>query len=325
MARYFYLNKDALWEKYPELSHKSIRSLSYNRSDKTLAAYESDWNDFCDWCIFNRRQPFPADPSTIADYLNDLAASARPSTIRRRVSALSENFCAAGIHPNPCKNWRIHNTLFSISKAYGKKAEGKTPLYWDDLKKIIDTLDEERTSHIRDKAILLTGFMGALQRSELSALDLGDIRKAPHGIIITIRKESADLAYPNQKIGIPEIDSPTYSAIIALRQWFIAGKIKEGPFFCSLLRNGTSSFRRLSDKSINAIVKNHVERIDFNPDHYGASSLRSGFKESAINMGIPKHYIKMHMQRDYSALKHPDISNTQLFINNPISQMFHEE
>lgn len=325
MIKYFYLNEDALREQYPEFSHKSIRARSYTRSARTLAAYESDWNDFCDWCLFNKRQPFPAAPSTIVDYLNDLANFVHLSTIRRRVSALSENFRAAGVTPNPCEDWLVHQTVSTICKTQGDAPEGKAPLYWTDLKRIIDTLDEERTSHIRDKAILLTGFMGALRRSELSALDLGDIRKAPHGIIITIRKEGTAPAYQNQKIGIPEIDSPTYSAIITLRQWFIAGKIKEGPFFCSLLRNGTSSFRRLSDKSINAIVKNHVARIDLNPDQYGASSLRSGFEESAINMGIPKHYIKMHMQRDYSALKHPDISNTQLFINNPISQMFHEE
>ena len=43
-----------------------------------------------------RYRPSPATVETIVNYINDLADYAKISTIRRRISAISENYNAAG-------------------------------------------------------------------------------------------------------------------------------------------------------------------------------------------------------------------------------------
>lgn len=73
-----------------DLSRKSLSSLSDTKAENTIDAYESDWDDFCDWCRFHQQPSFPASSATIVNYINDLADNAKISTIRRRISAISE-------------------------------------------------------------------------------------------------------------------------------------------------------------------------------------------------------------------------------------------
>ena len=171
----FYIRKNYLKQEDTALSDKSLQSIANTKSENTISAYESDWNDFCDWCKFHQALPMPATPEVIVNYINDLADYATVSTIRRRISAISENYNAAGLaEQNPCRSWIVRETLIGLSRRKGVAQKGKTPIYWDDLEKMISLLNPDKLSDVRDKAILLLGFMGAFRRSELSGLDLKD-------------------------------------------------------------------------------------------------------------------------------------------------------
>lgn len=132
----FYIRKNYLKQEDSALSDKSLQSISNTKSENTINAYESDWNDFCDWCKFHQAQPMPATPEVIVNYINDLADYATVSTIRRRISAISENYNAAGLaEQNPCRRWIVRETLIGLSRRKGVAQKGKTPIYWDDLEK----------------------------------------------------------------------------------------------------------------------------------------------------------------------------------------------
>jgi site-specific recombinase XerD len=45
---------------------------------------------------------------------------------------------------------------------------------------------------LRDRALLLVGFGGALCRSELVALDVADVQETATGLLITIRSSKTD-------------------------------------------------------------------------------------------------------------------------------------
>ena len=62
------------------------------RSKNTVKAYRSDWRHFAGWCEMHGLDFLPAVPETVALYLADLAASRRPSTIRRRLTAITKSF-----------------------------------------------------------------------------------------------------------------------------------------------------------------------------------------------------------------------------------------
>ena len=323
---YFFIKKQYLSSGASALSEKSIASLSETKAENTIDAYESDWLDFCDWCRYNHKAAFPAEPSTIVNYINDLADYARLATIRRRISAISENYNAAqsagAASENPCREWIVRETLVGLSRRKGASQKGKTPLYWEELRKIIQLLDTNKLSDMRDKAILLLGFMGAFRRSELSAINAEDIQYFPQGIVVTITHSKTDQTSEGQQVGIPYIEETALCAVTALKAWTAMAHITEGPLFQSISKAGNPTGRRLSDKSINLIIKKYVKRIGLDPNLYGAHSLRHGFATSAALLGVEERIImKQTRHRSVEMVRHY-INEANLFVNNPISAMF---
>lgn len=321
---HFYLRDQAFIRNADSLSDKSKRSLSEIKSENTINAYESDWNDFCDWCRFKHQSSFPAAPETIINYINDLADNARISTIRRRISAISENFNAAGMYDdsNPCRSWIVREALIGISRRIGGIQKGKTPIYWEELERIVALLDPKKLIDLRDKAILLIGFMGAFRRSELASLQMNGIAHFPQGIIVTIFRSKTDQEGEGQKIGIPYIKDKNMCAVTALDQWLDKSGIHDGPLFRSILKNGKVSSRQISDKSINLIVKQHAAQIGLPPENYGGHSLRHGFATYAAMNGIEERLImKQTRHRSVEMVRHY-INEADLFINNPVSKIF---
>jgi len=325
MIENFFIRKDYLERRHTELSEKSLSALSETKSENTINAYESDWADFCDWCRFHKEEAFPASTATIINYINDLADYAKFSTIRRRISAISENFNASGTGENPCKEWIVRETLVGLARQKGAAQKGKTPIYWDDIKKMTALTDGKTLAGARDKALLLLGFMGAFRRSELSALDAEDISFFPQGIVITIRHSKTDQTSAGQQVGIPYLEDEAMCPILALKHWLKLSEIKGGPLFRGMTRNGKPSQNRLSDKSVNLLIKKYAKAAGLDPDLYGAHSLRHGFATSAALLGVEERLImKQTRHRSVEMVRHY-INEADLFVNNPIAQMFGEK
>src|SRR4051794_40794253 len=72
------------------------------KSERTLAAYESDWCDFNEFCWRTGQGSLPARPETVAVYLTYLVndRKRKASTLARRVAAISQVHQAAGF-PTP--------------------------------------------------------------------------------------------------------------------------------------------------------------------------------------------------------------------------------
>ncbi len=305
------------------LSDKSLSTLAETKSENTIDAYESDWNDFCDWCKYHKTSSFPAEAETIVNYINDLADFAKASTIRRRVSAISENYNAAGLsEKNPCRAWIVKEALIGLNRKKGTAQKGKTPIYWNELEQMVSYMNMNNLTDVRDKAILLLGFLGAFRRSELSGLNVEDLALYPQGLVITLTHSKTDQEQAGQRIGIPYIDDKNMCAITAVNRWMTEAGIKEGPLFRSILKNGKPSARRLSDKSINLIVKKYVSLIGLPPDLYGAHSLRHGFATYAALNGVEERLIMKQTRHKSVEMVRHYINEADLFTNNPISMIF---
>lgn len=322
----FYIRREYLEAKDGQLSAKSQRSLSESKSENTINSYESDWKDFCDWCDYHKEKSFPATSATVVNYINDLADFAKVTTIRRRISAISENYNAAALSDssiqNPCKEWIVREALIGLTRQKGLMQRGKTPIFWEELERMVSLMDMKKLSCVRDKAVLLLGFMGAFRRSELSGLDVENLAFFPQGMIVTITHSKTDQASEGQQIGIPYLDDTNMCAITAVRNWLTQAHIKEGPLFRSVLKSGEPSRNRLSDKSVNLIIKKYTKAIGLDPDLYGAHSLRHGFATSAALAGVEERVImKQTRHRSVEMVRHY-INEADLFVNNPISMMF---
>ena len=126
----FFIGRSEAIAQNDKLSNKARQSLYTARAANTVDAYRSDWNDFCDWCSYHQLSSFPAEPETIVNYINDLADNAKANTIARRISALTENFDAAGLKENPCRYPIVKNALRGIKRMKGTIQHGKAPILY---------------------------------------------------------------------------------------------------------------------------------------------------------------------------------------------------
>src|SRR3954449_2639708 len=135
----------------------------------TWRAYHSDFADFRTWCA-ERVSPvesLPATATTVALYITALAAKGRkPSTIRRRLAAISVAHQVAGFE-TPTRDARVRAVWSGIRRHQGmaprKMRAARTKVITAMVAPLGDGLADAR-----DRTLLLFGFAGALRRSDWS-------------------------------------------------------------------------------------------------------------------------------------------------------------
>lgn len=221
------------------------------------------------------------------------------STIRRRLSSISSAHNALGLgNENPCRNPQIAFLLSKAKRALSSsnKTSQKDGATLDVIGKLINSCNEVIASigghksmkngynrnlwlrAIRDKAILMTGFSGAMRRSEISSIRMDNVLKIPEGYLITIQKSKTDQAGDGEVI--PVLDESAR----ALSDWLDASEINEGNLFRGITNTGNLT-QSISERTIyNAITQRAAEsniEMDITPH-----SLRSGFITEAGRQNI---------------------------------------
>ena len=136
---------------------------------------------------------------------------------------------------------------------------------------------------VRDRALLLLGFAGAFRRTELVALDLGDIEETAGGLRVKIRRSKTDQERAGATVAI--VRGTVACPVAAVKEWLAATGITEGAIFRRVNKGGNVLPDRLTAQSVSLIVKAHAKRAGLDPRSFAAHSLRSGFLTSAARRG----------------------------------------
>ena len=275
----------------------------------TINARLSDWEDFCCWCQQRSLSYLPAEPKTVGEYLADRAANKwhgpsgkykeqkekaplKLNSLQRRLSTISVMHQRYNITFKR-KDPFIMDVLAGIRRLKGTFESRKTPILIEDMRKIVELLPQSITG-IRDKALLLIGFAGALRRAELASICLEDL---------TFPKEGLEILFKWSKTGgrsvlIPFGSNPMTCPIRALKDWLEMANITEGPIFRPINRHGQIQPVQLTDRAIALIIKKNkylkqkiIEASDQEMLDYSGHSLRAGFVTTAIQNGVPEHLI----------------------------------
>ena len=98
---------------------------------------------------------------------------AAPSTIRRRLSALSSLFAHLVRH-----SFATKNPVREITRPTINRDEGTTLAFSKmQARKLLDTPAEDTVEGLRDRAILSVGLQVGLRRAEIAALTIGDLHQ----------------------------------------------------------------------------------------------------------------------------------------------------
>src|SRR5664280_331757 len=137
------------------------RARSYEANSKsanTWRAYQSDLRHFGAWCEGRGLTALPAEPDTVRLYLVDHAGCLAISTLRRRLSAISEAHQAAQ-SPNPTISPVVRFAWEGMRRTHGSAPRAKEAAITEVVAAMVHPLGGAPID-VRDRAVLLIGFSG---------------------------------------------------------------------------------------------------------------------------------------------------------------------
>ena len=149
------------------LQEETLLNLKSSKAINTVRAYKSDFKDFGLFCVQNGFKILPSDPKIVSLYLTYLSTKdIKLSTIKRRLVSIGVIHKMKG-HYLDTKHPIIIENLMGIKRRKGIIQKGKKPILINDLKKIVDVINQQKIEDIkklRDKSIVLIGFSGGFIR-----------------------------------------------------------------------------------------------------------------------------------------------------------------
>jgi integrase len=256
-----------------------------SRSDNTKRAYTLDWEHFTSWCDQAGAVPVPAEPETVAAYVAQLAdAGYAVATISRRLASISQAHKLAGFEQSPARSELVRSTVKGIRRSKGIAQRQAQPATVPILRRLVDTCGDDLMG-IRDRALLLLGFAGALRRSELVALNLADLEFTIEGLVVTIRRSKTDQEGAGRQIGIPYGADLTTCPVRSVRAWIAVAELERAPLWPHLDRWEHIGDRPITDRAVALIIKRHAQLADLDPVLFSGHSLRAGLATAAAEAG----------------------------------------
>lgn len=263
----------------------AARLIAAARSPRTTAEYRRDWARFTEWAQALGIDPRSAQPEHVAAYVGHLTdAGRKASTISRAVYALAVTFDDLGRgDDNPARHPGVRRTLKGMRRTVGTAPKRARALSTTELGRMSSHLPDTLIGQ-RDRALLLIGFAAALRRSEISALDAGDLTDSLSGLEVRVRRSKTDQEGEGATIPVAPSADPVCCPVLAWRTWRNAAQLEDGPAFRSIDRHGRMG-GRLSARAVTTVLERSAARAGVSTDGLSAHSLRAGYVTTAAQRG----------------------------------------
>jgi integrase len=270
------------------------------KADNTRRAYRAAVRAWCAWCAQHDLPPLPASGQDVAAFLaGERGRKLSPETLKLRRAAIRYLHRAAGC-PVPTDDVCVSETMAGITRDAARKGivpRKKVAATATILRRLMAPIGEDLRG-LRDRAILLVGFAGALRRSELAAIRFEHLEKTDRGIRLTLpqtKGEQTDAVTVPLPYGDTEL-----CPVHALEAWQQAAGLTEGPVFRRiwlpprpkpsttgepppLPRIGTQA---ISPQTVAQIVQARAMAAGFGRRDLGGHSLNRGALTTGMDRGV---------------------------------------
>ena len=216
--------------------------------EATRRAYARDWQHFAAWCREQAVDPaaLPVHPVLVAAYLASLAGTLGRSALNGRLAAIAHEHRRRGLAWTP-GHPAIRETLQGVARRHGRPVRPAAALTSVEIRQLIAGCREDLAG-LRDRALLLVGFAGALRRSELVAIDHAHLRLEAAGVTLHIPRSKRDQEGRGADVTLPRMRDAAgvvseTCPVRALERWLAAARIRRGAAFRSVTAGG-----RLGDR-----------------------------------------------------------------------------
>lgn len=299
----------------------------------TTAKYRRDWSLFAGWCQAQGLVPLPCSVATLAAFLGHFSGPHKQA-LRRRNGKVEEIKNGIGLAPQRLEGYRaairwvhdlaqeptptgdrlISRLMLGVRRAWEQPTRKSLAITTyggaDDeqglLQRLAGAIDTSTLTGLRDRALLLTAFFGAMRRSELCAMQVGHLDKSrsSEGWIIRIPVSKGDKRREGQRASLPRRLGTGLCPVEALEAWLDAARRagavvgRDALVFRGIDRWGHVSASGLNPASVALIYKRLGQAAGLTEEQVAeisGHSTRAGYANSAILSGasIPATMAKL--------------------------------
>ena len=306
------------------LQEETLLNLQSSKAINTVRAYKSDFKDFGLFCAQNGFKSLPSEPKIVSLYLTHLSSrDSKMSTLKRRLVSIGVIHKLKG-HYLDTKHPIIIENIMGIKRRKGSIQKGKKPLLINNLKLIINVIDEcnyEDIKKFRDRSIILMGFSGGFRRNEIVSLDHDDLDFVSEGLKINLKRSKTDQFGEGSVKGLPYFDNTQYCPVLSLKNWIEVSNISSGPLFRRFSKGSKLSEIRLTDQTVALLIKKYLKLAGIDNKNYSGHSLRSGFATSAAESGAEERSIMAMTGHKSTEMVRRYIKDANLFKNNALNKI----
>lgn len=268
-------------------------SLYIDGAERTKQTYTANIRRFAEWLSMNGiRHPERAD---ILRYRDELKANHKPTTVHGYLIAVKLFFQwteQEGLYPDIAKH---------IKGASVDMYHKKDPLTSKQAAKVLDSINENTVSGLRDYALIALMLTTGLRTRSIVLADLADIRTLGEQTVLYYQGKGHE-----EKADFVKLSEPVLKAI----QRYIAARggepAPQEPLFASAAHRNTGE--RMTTRSISRIVKNALRAAGLESDRLTAHSLRHTAATLAMLNGAS-------LQEVQQLLGHKSINITMVYLH----------
>lgn len=294
---------------------RALAGLADAHAPATVRAYRSAWDD---WLAYAAETGLPGTIPVESGYLLAWLSACEGrglsmSSLRRRVGAMRAAHRFLG-QRSPTDDPKVGLFLKAASRRAAERGRVRTPkraVTGEILKRMLGTLRGSRA--VRNRAILLVGYVSGCRRGELAALEWRDVTREGDGIVLLIRRSKTDQEGVGRRAGLPRGEDPELCPVRALEAlWASAGS-------ADLLAPPDARVFRCSAETIANVVKRACARAGLDPADFAAHSLRRGMITEARRAGVHNAHI-MHQSGHRSEAMLADYTQAVDAAENPAAR-----
>ena len=264
-----------------ELLEQFVRAARGAFSSNTERAVKSDLGIWAEWCAARGVRTLPAEPETVAAFIDAMAELRAPATVRRYVASIAIANRALD-REKTLRSPPVRLALKRMHRAKGRRQNQATGLTWP-LRRRLLAAAGDRLIDDRNRALLAVAYDAMLRRAELVSLQVSDLLEEMRGdATLLVRRSKTDGE------GRGEIVWLAPDTVALVRKWLEGSGISDGRLFRSVAKGGRIG-ERLHPGQVARIFKAMARKAglpDAVVEGLSGHSARVGAAQDMIAAGI---------------------------------------
>ena len=302
------------------------------KAHNTRRAYVAGVRAWCAWCDIHALPCLPGRGEDVAAFLAaERGRGLKGSTLDLRRVAICYLHFAAGC-PVPTADAQVAETLAGIRREAAERGDRpakKTAATALVLQQILAPIGDDLPG-LRDRALLLVGFAGALRRSELAGIQVEHLEERKRGLHLTLLHSKGERTGKGVTVALP-YGATQLCPVRALRLWLEVSNITEGPVFRRLWQTparhlvpgmvpvcvvGTAA---IDPRSVARIIQARAAAAGFDATRMGGHSLKRGALTTGMDRGVHPTRLKQFGRHKSYAVLDEYLEMGEPFENHPLS------